>query len=430
MTDTSEINVMKRLKASGLTPISVRKAKGLFANQGQADKRNQVTAIAVTKLREKQEREKNKKQGLKKDVEIPFLKNLSGGVKTEDVMAFTQNFHLLKRAGFNNVRALTTILENTDNPALQDIIADILNGIEAGEYIYTTMEHYPKVFPRLYVSIVKVGEMSDSLSESLLQALSSLEDSKTMKRQVKKAVTQPIIMIVALILMTIVAVVWGLPVMENLYTELGVEDQIPAATLAVSNFMKMVAKYWYVSVGILAGIVIGFITWINTPSGRFLMDKFKYTVPIFGQLMIRLDLQKFLRAMQLNLENNAKLDDSMEVSKSVVKNNMFLAMVEAAQSNLSQGLSWVEPFEAYKFMPTMILEMLKIGMETDIKMMMGKITEYISDDIEITMDRIMAVIPQVSMAIAGVVLVVFMIVVLKPIMEVYMGNFLFDAYGM
>ena len=69
-------------------------------------------------------------------------------------------------------------------------------------------------------------------------------------------------------------------------------------------------------------------------------------------------------------------------------------------------------------------------METDIKMMMGKITEYIADDIEITMSKIMAVIPQVSMAIAGVVLVAFMIVVLKPIMEVYMGNFLFDAYGM
>ena len=423
---------MKRLKASGLTPISVRKAQGLFANSGKSDKRNQVTAIAVTKLREKQEREKNKKKGLKKDVEIPFLKNLGigGSVKTEEIMAFTQNFHLLKRAGFNNVRALTTILENTENPALQDIIADILNGIEAGEYIYTTMEHYPKVFPMLYVSIIKVGEMSDSLAESLSQALSSLEDSKTMKRQVKKAVTQPIIMIGALIIMTIVAIVWGLPVMENLYKELGVEDQIPATTLAVSNFMKMIAKYWYVSVGIIAGIVVGFITWINTPSGRFLMDKFKYTMPIFGQLMIRLDLQKFLRAMQLNLENNAKLDDSMEVSKSVVKNNMFLAMVEAAQSNLAQGLSWVEPFEAYKFMPTMIIEMLKIGMETDIKMMMGKITEYIADDIEITMSRIMAVIPQVSMAIAGVVLVAFMIVVLKPIMEVYMGNFLFDAYGM
>ena len=423
---------MKRLKASGLTPISVKKAQGLFANSGKSDKRNQVTAIAVTKLREKKEREKNKKKGLKKDVEIPFLKNLglTGTVKTEEVMAFTQNFHLLKRAGFNNVRALTTILENTENPALQDIIADILNGIEAGEYIYTTMEHYPKVFPMLYVSIIKVGEMSDSLAESLSQALSSLEDSKTMKRQVKKAVTQPIIMIGALIIMTIVAIVWGLPVMENLYKELGVEDQIPAATLAVSNFMKMIAKYWYVSVGIIAGIVVGFITWINTPSGRFLMDKFKYTMPIFGQLMIRLDLQKFLRAMQLNLENNAKLDDSMEVSKSVVKNNMFLAMVEAAQSNLAQGLSRVEPFEAYKFMPTMIIEMLKIGMETDIKMMMGKITEYIADDIEITMSKIMAVIPQVSMAIAGVVLVAFMIVVLKPIMEVYMGNFLFDAYGM
>ena len=90
----------------------------------------------------------------------------------------------------------------------------------------------------------------------------------------------------------------------------------------------------------------------------------------------------------------------------------------------------MEPFEQYKFMPPMVTEMLKIGMETDIKTMMGKITEYISDDIEITMARIMATVPQVSLGIAGVVLIAFMIIVLKPIMEVYMGNFLFDAYGM
>ena len=427
--DTSQINVMKRLKDNGLTPIKVKVASSITSKQFRPDKKNQVTGVAVTRLNEKMEQAKTQKKMLQKDIEIPFLK-LGSGVSYEELLAFTQNFHLLKRAGFTNVRALTTLMENTKNPYLRDIIADILNGIEAGEFIYSTMEHYPNVFSPLYINIVRVGEMSDSLAESLSQALKSLEDNRDIKRKVRKAVTQPVMMIVALIVMSIVAVIYGLPVMENLYTELGVQDQIPAATLAFSNFVKTVGKYWYIAIALLVGGVAAFITWANTPAGRFQFDKFKYTMPIFGQLMIRLDLQKFLRAMQLNLENNAKLDDSIEVSKSVVKNYLFLAIVEGAQNNLSQGLSWVEPFESYTFMPTMVTEMLKIGMETDIKMMMGKITEYISDDIDITMGKIMSVIPQVSMAIAGVVLIAFMIVILKPIMDVYMGNFLFDAYGL
>lgn len=409
-----------------MSPISVKKVSTFSFSQAKPDRKNQITSAAVTKVNEKMEQAKTKKKLLEQDVQLPFLGN---SVKLDEIMSFTQSFHLLKRAGFTNVRALTTLLENTKNPYLRDIIADILNGIEAGEYIYSTMEHYPKVFSPLYINIVKVGEMSDSLAESLLQALKSLEDGRDIKRKVKKAITQPAVMIIALIVMSIIAVVFGLPVMENLYTELGVEDQIPAATVAFSNFVKAAGRYWYIVIAIIIGCIAAFITWINTPSGRFAIDKFKYTVPIFGQLMIRLDLQKFLRAMQLNLDNNAKLDDSIEVSKSVVKNYLFLAIVEGSQNNLNQGLSWVEPFEHYKFMPSMVTEMLKIGMETDIKTMMGKITEYISDDIEITMARIMATIPQVSLGIAGVVLIAFMIIVLKPIMEVYMGNFLFDAYG-
>lgn len=428
MTDISSVNVMKRLKENGLTPISVKQYRGLLFKNARPDKKNAVTSNTVSQINEKVEQSKSKKKVLQQNIDMPIFR-FGGGVKYEDLLAFTQSFHLLKKAGFTNVRALTTLMENTENSFLREIIGDILNGIESGEYIYSTMEHYPRVFSPLYINIVKVGEMSDSLAESLLQALKSLEENKDLKRKVRKAVFQPASMIIVLIVIALAAVIWGLPVMENLYTELGVADQIPAATLAFSNFVKLLGRFWYIVVAINVGLFFGFISWYRTPNGRFTVDKFKYTMPIFGQLMIRLDLQKFLKAMELNLENNAKLDESIEVSKSVIKNYVFLAIVESAQNNLSQGLSWVEPFEQYDFMPNMTTEMLKIGMETDIKQMMGKITEYISEDIEVTMGKIISVIPQVSMGIAGVFLIAFIIIILKPIMEVYMGNFLFDAYG-
>lgn len=429
ITDTSVNNVMKRLKDNGLTPIKITVSRSIAARNVRPDRKNKVTSATVTNITEKMEQAKSKKNVLQRDVDISFLK-IGSGVKYDDIVAFTQSFHLLKKAGFTNVRALSTLLENTQNPFLRDIISDILSGIESGEYIYSTMEHYPKVFSPLYINIIKVGELSDSLADSLAQALKSIEDNRDIKRKVKKAITQPALMIGALILMSIIAVLYGLPVMKNLYTELGVEDQIPAATLAFANFVEKIGEYWYILAAVIGGLIAAFIAWYNTPNGRFEVDKFKYTMPIFGQLMIRLDLQKFLRAVQLNLDNNAKLGDALEISKSVVKNYLFLAIVESAQNNLSQGLSWVEPFEQYAFMPNMITEMLKIGMETDVKSMMSKITEYVSEDIEITMARIMAVIPQVSMAIAGVFLIAFVIIILKPIMDVYMGNFLFDAYGM
>lgn len=431
MSDSYEKSVMKRLRENGLTPITVKesKAANLF-KRGKQEKKNAVNTADVAKINEKYmlDRQRKKRGSSIKANDAIDLSFFTSKPKIQDVMSFTQSFQLLKRAGFTNVRALTSLLETTQNPALRDIIADILNGIEAGEYIYTTLEHYPQVFSPLYINIVKVGELSDSLAESLVQALQSIEDGRDIKRKIKKAVTQPLVMIIALILMSIFAVVFGLPVMESLYTEMGVADKIPAATVAFGKFIRMLGKVWYLW---LAGIGVGIysiIAWLRTPGGRFRFDKFKYKMPLFGQLIIRLDLQKFLRAMQLNLENNAKLSDSIDISKSVVKNYMFLAIVESAQNNLSQGLSWVAPFEECDFMPSMVIEMLKIGMETDIKTMMSKVTEYISSDIEITMARLTAAVPQVALGISGVVLIFFMLVVLRPIMEVYMGGFIADAY--
>ena len=107
---------------------------------------------------------------------------------------------------------------------------------------------------------------------------------------------------------------------------------------------------------------------------------------------------------------------------------MVLSIIEAAQENLQQGDSWVEPFDRLPNMPRMALEMLRIGMETDISDMIDKVVEYMEDEINITIDRTIKVLPQISMSIMGLVLIGFVILVLKPIMEVYMGSFLFDAY--
>ena len=211
---------------------------------------------------------------------------------------------------------------------------------------------------------------------------------------------------------------------------MGAGDRIPEATKKFAAFINACGERWYLIVGGLVAFIVLFNVWRSTVNGRYQWDKFKLKVPIFGQLITRLALQKFFKAMQLNLANNAKLQDALEISKGVVSNYVILSVIEAAQENLQQGSSWVEPFETLPNMPPMALEMLKIGMETDINDMVIKIVEFLNDDINITMGKIVKVLPEVSMAIMGIVMIFFIIIVLKPIMELYTGSFLFDAYGM
>ncbi len=426
-------DVKDKLRANGLTPINVRQQTGILSKlrPAQRTKKNQVSSAAVTKLaREKllEEQRKKQQQGLNRDINFDF--SMFKKATRRDLIAFTQSLYLLKRANFTNTRALTTLLENSDNPVMKGIIEDLLNGVEAGEYIYSTLEYYEDVFPTIYISIIKIGELSGNMTNALFQALDYLQESASTTRAVKKALTGPLLQAVGMFLLTVVGVLVGVPVLENLYANMGVTDKIPPLTLKVAAFIRACVDKWYFVVAfIIAGIVL-FNFWKSSVNGRYQWDMFKLKVPIFGQLITRLALQKFFKAMQLNLANNAKLYDALDISKGVVSNYVILSVIENAQDNLQQGEMWVEPFERLPNMPPMALEMLRIGMETDIEDMVNKIVEFLNDDINITIERIIKILPNVSMAIMGVVMVFFILVVLKPVMELYTGTFLFDAYGM
>lgn len=443
----SEQVVRDKLMEMGLKPISIKKKAfdiGDTINKIKPKQMNKKAAIALEdsaiteqqSVTQKKIHQPKPKKKIVKNAKVDDLMNMQIDLSfldratMDDVIAFTQMFLLLKKANFTNMRAMTTMFNNTENGAMKRIIEDIINGLESGSYIYATMEYYNKVFPTIYVGIIKVGEMSGSLVNSLEQALKYLEDTKRIKKSVKKALLGPLIQSVGLLVGGIVAIIFGIPVLENMYASYGLTDQIPEATMAAADAIEWGMQHWYIIVAIIGALSGLFIGWLKTTGGRYTWDKFKITMPIFGQLILKLQLQKFFVAVQINLKNNARLQEAIASSKNVVSNTVVLAAVEAAEANLLVGESWIEPFEAMPKFPKMILEMLRIGMETDMNEMIDSMLSFIEEDIHITIERITKVLPNVSMSFMGIILIGFVILVLKPIMEVYMGGFLFEANGM
>ena len=439
----SEQEVKSKLTEMGLKPISVKKK--IFdieqtIEQIKPKQKNKKAAIALDDDEIKEQNYRAQKiNAQKKKIEINSAKSLLQAevdlsfldrATYDDVISFTQMFLLLKKANFTNMRAMTTMYNNAENGAIKRILEDIINGLEAGSYIYSTMEYYNKVFPSIYVSIIKVGELSGSLVNSLEQALKYLEDTKRIKKSVRKALLGPLLQSAALIIGSVIAIIFGVPVMENMYASYGLTDQIPAETMAAADFIDWCLVHWYIILAVIGGIAGLFIAWKKTTGGRYAWDKFKISMPIFGQLILKLQLQKFFVAVQINLQNNTRLQEALSLSKNVLTNTVILAAVEAAEANLLVGESWIEPFETMPKFPPMVLEMLRIGMETDMNEMIDSILKFMEEDIQITIEGITKVLPNVSMSIMGIILVGFVIIILKPIMEVYMGGFLFEANGM
>ena len=124
-----------------------------------------------------------------------------------------------------------------------------------------------------------------------------------------------------------------------------------------------------------------------------------------------------------------RIQEALEIGKNVTKNYVLLSIIEASINNIFIGQSWIEPFERSKLASPMMTEMLKIGMNTDLAQMMEKLLEYMEIDINNLLDKTIKVLPQIVYAIVGVVLIFFVLVVLVPCIQVYMGGWLFSAYG-
>ena len=426
----SKQSLIKKLKAGNLSPIDITQVGYGKRKRVNVKKKNVTDIDEIMKTANSSsiiQGRGRKKQTITEKINLALSKQEK--ITTRDIMVFTQNFYLLKKADFNNIHALSTIIQSTENITFKGILEDILAGLEAGEYMYTTMEYYSNVFPYIYINMIKVGELSGSLTQSLQQAVKYLDSNTDTIKKLKGIIIPNVIQLVALIALLFVGSLYTIPTIQNVYNEVGTQDTLPAITIAFSNVIQWIANHWYVPVGIIAAVIAVIVAYINTPKGKYNFDYFKYTMPIFGKLFYSLDFSRLMRAMLLNIENGMRIQDALEVSKNVINNYVMRAMVETSINNILVGNSWIEPFEKAGLGSTMITEMLKVGMQTDLAEMMEKLLDYMEIDIKNIMDKIMAVLPQVVYSIVGVLLIFVVIVVLVPCIQVYMGNFLFSAAG-
>lgn len=425
--DVNKNNLIKKLKSNNMTPISVVQVR-YNSKKNKANRRNMIDIEDIMKQADSANILRGRamaKPTIKERVNLALSREEK--VTNRDIIIFTQNFYLLKKANFNNIHALSTIIESTDNLSLRGILQDILAGVESGEYMYTTMEYYSNIFPYIYINMIKVGELSGSLTKSLEQAVKYLEDVDSTGSRLKKIIIPNVLQLVAIIGILIFGVAYIIPLIQEAFAESGTTQQLPSITLKFVAFCNGLIKVWYIPVIIILGIVAIIFTYVNTPKGKYNFHYFKYKMPIFGKLIYAMDFSRFMRAMLLNLENGMRIQDSLEVSKSVVKNYVLLSIIETAINNILIGSSWIEPFENSGLSSAMQTEMLKIGMQTDLVEMMRKLVEYMEIDINNLLQKIMEVLPQIVYSIVGVFLIFLVLVIIVPCIQLYMGTWIFDA---
>lgn len=267
-----------------------------------------------------------------------------------------------------------------------------------------------------------------SLTRALEQAVKYLDDTAALNKKIKSILVPNLIQFIALLALLIGGTLIAIPAIENVFESVGSEDQLPGPTLWFKGVLQNMIKFWYIPTLLIIGVIVAIIAYINTPNGKYRFHRFKYTMPVFGSLIYAIDFSRLMRALLLNIQNGMRVQDALETSKNITNNLVMLSLIEASIDNILAGGSWVEPFERSGLSSPMITEMLKVGMQTDLAEMIEKLIEYMEIDIDNIMQRIIKVLPQIVYIIVGVLLIFVTVVVLVPLIQVYMGTWLFSAY--
>ena len=420
--------LMKKLKNNNLQPISVTTINVKSSKKVNKQKRNIESNNSVLKQMRAEQIEKNlsKKDNWYKRLDNKLQQNRA--IKKRDIVVFTQNFYLLKKANFNNIQALTTVIDTIENQTLRTIVEDILLGVEAGENMYVTMEYYASVFPPIYINMIKVGELSGSLTNALEQAVNYLEETEAMNKKLKDILIPNLVQFLALIALAVIGTVIAVPMIQSVFDAVGSDATLPAVTIWFSNFLDKLSEFWYIPVGIIAVLTTTIVLWIRTPKGKYKFHYFKYKMPVFGKLIYAIDFSRLIQSILLNLRNGLRIQEALETSINISNNLVMLSLIRASINNIMIGQSWIEPFEQSGLSTPMMTEMLKVGMQTDLTEMMEKLNDYMQIDIDNIIQKVIKVLPQIVAIFVGIVLIFVVLVVVVPLIQVYMGGFLLDAY--
>jgi len=350
----------------------------------------------------------------KREFFLNITKKLKERVTAKDVVNFTRQLATMINAGLPITEALL-ILRNQSAGRMQVILSEVLNDVEGGQTLSSSLSKYPDVFNKTYVSLIKSGEMGGVLDQVLTKLSESVEKQQDFKSRVKGAMVYPSIIIIGMMIVMFVMLVFVVPKMTSLYDQFGAE--LPAATKFLIGISSAANKYWYVIIGT---VVLGyylFKIYIKTKKGKRKFDEFKFRIPLVGDLQRQVILTDLTRTMSLMVGSRVSILESLYITSEVAGNIIISeALVDAAkmvEKGFPVAFSFAKHPEAF---PPILSQMISVGEETG-KMdeVLDKISRVFENESDQKLKAITASIEPIILIFLGLGVAFLVIAVITPI---------------
>jgi len=355
-------------------------------------------------------------KGMSTELKIP---GFGGKVKLKDLAIFSRQFATMINSGLSLLRAMMILADQTENPKLQEVIKVIASDVESGKSLSAALAEHEKVFPKLYVAMVRAGETAGMLDKVLINVAESLEADVKLRGKIKAAMTYPVIVFVLAILLTGVMLIFIVPVFVAMFEDLGGDLPLPTAILmGASNFLTSPIGLLIFIGGPIGAFQVLKLVRAN-PQGRYALDKFKLRVPVFGDLFHKIALTRFSRNLGTLLKAGVPILQALEITSDTVNNGEIAKALNEVRDSVREGESMAVPLGRYEVFPPMTVQMIAVGEETGaIDTMLEKIAEFYDQEVESTTESLTALMEPLMIAVLGGIVGSMVIALYMPIFKV------------
>lgn len=330
------------------------------------------------------------KEGIKSRIQLRSSKG--------DLLIFTTELSALLGAGLPLDRSLNILSEISESKEMRDVIQSILKSIREGSSFSEGLQKHPKIFPKLYINMIRAGEAGGVIDVVLDKLNEFLESTKELREHVFSAMIYPSILIVTGGLSIIILLTYVLPKFTSIFAELGTALPLPTQILlVVSNSLK---AYWWVFLSFFALAGVIFKNYIKTENGRYKWDAFK--LKILGDIITKLEVARFCRTLGMLIKSGVPLLQALNNSRDVLTNQVIISSLQSVSEGVKEGKGIAVPLSQSKVFPPLALSMIKVGEETgQLDTMLIKTASTYEKSLKISVKRFISLFEPVMILVMG-----------------------------
>lgn len=331
------------------------------------------------------------------------------GVRTKDLLVFTQELSTLLAAGMPLDRSLTTLADLTQGAELKRVTGEVLTSVRGGASLAQGMGQHPKIFPPLYVSMVKAGEIGGVLDEVLRRLVDYLASAQELRDEVRSAMTYPILLTAVGAVSITILLVFVLPKFATMFADLG--QALPLSTRIMLGISDVFSSVWILpTLLLLGGGSYGLFRYLNSGPRRYGLDAFKLRMPVFGYLLRRMEVARFGRTLGTLLRSGVPVLQALDIVREVVTNQVIGRAVSEVQVGVREGAGMSGPLGRSGVFPPLALQMIAVGEDTGkLDEMLLTTADYFDREVRNEVKRLTSLLEPVMILVMGLV-VGFMVI--------------------